>query len=60
VTIWESPRGLARHDVRIKVCTTPGDRMDAGNTAVVAVIRSRICCWRPAACCTRSASEIFN
>src|SRR5688572_25987684 len=32
MTIWVSPRGRARHDVRIKVCTTPGDRMDPTNT----------------------------
>ncbi len=37
MTIWVSPRGLARHDVRIKVCTSHGDRMDPTNTAVVAV-----------------------
>jgi hypothetical protein len=37
MTIWVSPKGRARHDVRIKVCTIPGDRMDATNTAVVAV-----------------------
>lgn len=37
MTIWVSPKGNARHDVRIKVCLTPGDRMDASNTAVVAV-----------------------
>ncbi len=37
MTIWVSPRGRARHDARIKVCLTPGDRMDAGNTAVVAI-----------------------
>lgn len=37
MTIWVSPRGRARHDVRIKVCTWPGDRMDPTNTAVVAV-----------------------
>jgi len=37
MTIWVSPRGHARHDVRIKVCMTPGDRMDADNTATVAV-----------------------
>jgi hypothetical protein len=37
MTIWVSPRGHARHDVRIKVCLTPGDRMDADNTATVAV-----------------------
>lgn len=37
MTIWVSPRGRARHDARINVCLTPGDRMDAGNTAVVAI-----------------------
>jgi hypothetical protein len=37
MTIWVSPRGHARHDVLIKVCMTPGDRMDADNTATVAV-----------------------
>ncbi len=37
ITIWVSPRGRARHDARIKVCLTPGDRMDAGNTAGVAI-----------------------
>ena len=37
MTIWVSPRGRARHAARIKVCLTPGDRMDASNTAVVAV-----------------------
>ena len=37
MTIWISPRGRARHDARIKVCLTPGDRMDATNTAVVAI-----------------------
>ena len=37
MTIWVSPRGHARHDVRIKVCMTPDDRMDADNTATVAV-----------------------
>ena len=36
-TLWISPRGRARHDARIKVCLTPGDRMDAGNTVVVAI-----------------------
>jgi hypothetical protein len=36
MTIWVSPKGNARHDVRIKVCLVPGDRMDASNTAVVA------------------------
>lgn len=37
MTIWVSPKGRARHDVRIKVCTTHGDRMDISNTAVVGV-----------------------
>lgn len=37
VTVWVSPRGHARHDVRVKVSTIPGDRMDIDNTAVVAV-----------------------
>lgn len=37
MTVWISPRGRARHDARIKVCRTPGDRMDATDTAVVAI-----------------------
>ncbi len=37
MTLWVSPRRRARHDARIKVCPTPGDRMDASNTAVVAI-----------------------
>jgi len=37
MTVWVSPRGNARHDVRIKVNMTHGDRMDISNTAVVAV-----------------------
>jgi hypothetical protein len=37
MTVWVSPKGRARHDARIKVCTTPGDRMDPTNTAVVAI-----------------------
>ncbi len=37
MTVWVSPRGRARHDARVKVCMTPGDRMDASNTAVVAI-----------------------
>jgi len=37
MTVWISPRGRARRDARIEVCLTPGDRMDAGNTAVVAI-----------------------
>lgn len=37
MTIWISPRGRAQHDVRIKVCTTHGQRMDPTNPAVMAV-----------------------
>jgi hypothetical protein len=37
MTVWVSPRGRARHDARIKVCLTPGDRMDATNLAVVGI-----------------------
>ena len=37
VTVWVSPRGGARHDVRIKVAQTPGDRMDIADAAVVGV-----------------------
>ncbi|MGE0259124.1 MAG: hypothetical protein AB7H71_07495 [Alphaproteobacteria bacterium] len=37
MTVWVSPRGSARHDVRIKVNMAHGDRMDITNTAVVAV-----------------------
>ena len=37
MTVWVSPRGNARHDVRIKVNMTHGERMDITNTAVVAV-----------------------
>ena len=37
MTIWVSPRGFARHDARIKVCLSSGDKMDATNTAVVGI-----------------------
>jgi hypothetical protein len=37
MTVWVSPRGNARHDIRVKVNMTHGDRMDIANTAVVAV-----------------------
>ena len=35
MTVWVSPRGNARHDVRIKVHTTHGKQMNPANTAVV-------------------------
>jgi hypothetical protein len=35
MTVWVSPRGHARHDVRVKVNTTHGNQMNAANTAVV-------------------------
>lgn len=37
MTVWVGPRGNARHDVRIKVNVTHGDRMTIDSTAVVAV-----------------------
>jgi hypothetical protein len=37
MTVWVSPRGNARHDVRVKVNVTHGDQMNIANTAVVGV-----------------------
>jgi hypothetical protein len=37
MTVWISPRGNARHDVRVKVNTTHGNQMSITNTAVVGV-----------------------
>ena len=37
MTVWVGPRGNARHDVRIKVNTTHGNRMNIDDAAVVAV-----------------------
>lgn len=37
MTIWVGPRAGARHDVRIKVNTVPGERMDLDTAAVVGV-----------------------
>ena len=37
MTVWVSPRGNARHDVRVKVNMTHGDQMHIANTAVVGV-----------------------
>ena len=37
MTVWVSPRGSARHDVRIKVNMTHGNQMSPSNTAVVGV-----------------------
>jgi hypothetical protein len=37
MTVWVSPRGNARHDVRIKVHMAHGNQMNPANTAVVAV-----------------------
>ncbi len=37
MTVWVSPRGNARHDVRIKVNMTHGNQMNIDNTAVVGV-----------------------
>jgi hypothetical protein len=37
MTVWVSPRGNARHDVRVKVNLTHGNQMIVDNTAVVGV-----------------------
>ena len=37
MTVWVSPRGNARHDVRVKVNMAHGNQMTVDNTAVVAV-----------------------
>lgn len=37
MSVWVSPRGNARHDVRIKVNMTHGRQMNIDNTAVVTV-----------------------
>jgi hypothetical protein len=37
MAVWVSPRGNARHDVRIKVNVTHGNKMNIEDTAVVAV-----------------------
>ena len=37
MTAWVSPRGNARHDVRVKVNMARGNQMTVENTAVVGV-----------------------
>src|SRR2546429_9815594 len=37
MTVWVSPRGNARHDVRIKVNMAHGNQMTVDNTAAVGV-----------------------
>ena len=37
MTIWISPRGRARHDIRVKVCQVHGRRMDPDNLAMMSV-----------------------
>ena len=37
MTVWVSPRGAARYNIRIKVNVTHGNRMTIANTAIVAV-----------------------
>src|SRR5215467_4738915 len=37
MTVWVSPPGNARHDVRVKVNMTHGNQMSVTNTAVVAI-----------------------
>jgi hypothetical protein len=37
MTVWVSPRGKARHDVRVKINMTHGNQMNIADTAVVGV-----------------------
>lgn len=37
MTIWAGPKGRARHDVRVKVCRSHGNRMDVDGLASVSV-----------------------
>lgn len=37
MTVWVSPRGASRQDVRVKVNTMHGNHMNVANTAVVGV-----------------------
>jgi hypothetical protein len=46
MTVWVGVKGHARHDARIKVCMMPGERMDADNTAVVAIQPEQLGAWR--------------
>jgi hypothetical protein len=40
MTVWISPRGNTRHDVRVKVNMTRGNQMTIANTAVAGVLPS--------------------
>jgi len=37
MVVWISHRGHARHHARVKVCRTPGDRIDIDDLAVVGI-----------------------
>ena len=37
MVVWVSNRGNARHDARVKVSRTPGDRIDVDDLAVVGI-----------------------
>ena len=37
MTVWVSHKGNARHDARVKVCRTPGDRIDIDDMAIVGI-----------------------
>jgi hypothetical protein len=37
MVVWISNRGNARHDARVKVCRTPGDRITSDDMATVGV-----------------------
>jgi hypothetical protein len=42
MTVWVSPRGTARHDVRVKVNMTHDNHMTISNTAVVRFVQHRV------------------
>lgn len=37
MTVWAGPKGRARHDARVKVCRSHGNRMDVEGLASVSV-----------------------
>ena len=58
MSVWASPRGNARHDVRIKVNMSHGRQMSIDNTAVVALRpRPRVIAGRLSTDDQRAVSE---
>jgi len=57
MTVWVSPRGNARHDVRVKINMTHGNQMNMATTAVVGVCRIHML---PPAICRRMISVQYS